>query len=191
MASDATFSSLADTQRAQRLSGLEPTHSALSQLDLIVDSVRVEFYTRLGLTRLNAIIAFDETEPPVTDNEYLRLAAKTTEQKMIRKGLLNWLTFAAKEGEGGRINQEWNDVGAFRDMSPRRIKEEANRLDAEVERAMVYLSGVRDAGESPSIRATTIGSELEPQHRKVGASLWAVPAYLFHFALDTDTNNAG
>jgi hypothetical protein len=191
MASDGIFTVEADILKRQRLTGLDATHPVLEQLDIAVDSARGEFFTRLGLPRLNAVIAFDDNEPPTTEEEYLSLIAKTTEQKLIRKGLLNWITFAAKEGEGGRIFQEWNDVGAFRDMSPLRIREESSRLEGEIEEAFTYLSGNRSAGESGRVRAATLGSELDAEFRKVGFSLFGSTPYLFHWALDTEVTNEG
>jgi len=191
MASDGLFTDEADIQKRQRLTGLDATHPALEQLDLVVDSARGEFYTRLGLSRLTTLLAFSDNEPPSNDEDYLSLLAKTTEQKIIRRGLLNWLTFAAKEGEGGRMFQEWNDIGAFRDMSSTRIKEEATRLGGEIEEAFSYLSANRTPGESGRVRAATLGSELDPEFRKVGFSLFGSTPYLFHWALDTETDNAG
>ena len=188
---DSVFSTNEETQVRQRLSGLAVDHPVLEQLDLVISSVRVEFYARLGLVPLNALIAYADSETPATEEEYKSMMARVTEQKMIRLGLLNWLTFAAKEGDGGRIYQEWNDVGAFRDMSPKRITDEAERLGGEIEEAFTILSGSRVPGQSLAVRATTLGSELELKYRKVGFSLLASPAYLFHWSLDTDTDNAG
>jgi hypothetical protein len=185
--SDPLFDTLDTVKTKQRLIGLDPGHTVLEQLDLVVDDARGEFYTRLGLTRLNTLTALAGAEPPVTDNDHLRLLAATTEEKVIRLGLLSQLTILAKEGAGGRLHQEWNDVSAFRDMNAEAIDAETKRLQAEIDRAFGFLSGELTPGASPRIKAAAIGSTLKSQYRKVGFSLYAVPAYMFHFSLDTDT----
>ena len=185
--SDPLFDNIDTVKTKQRLIGLDPGHTVLEQLDLVVDDARGEFYTRLGLTRLNTLTALTGAEPPVTDDDHMRLLAATTEQKMIRLGLLTYLTALSKEGAGGRIYQEFNDVSAFRDMSAERIVNEQQALRAEIDRAFGFLTGTLTPGASPRIKAASLGSTLEPQHRKVGFSLYAVPPYLFHFSLDTDT----
>jgi hypothetical protein len=185
--SDPLFGSIDITKSKQRLTNLEGGHTVLEQLDLVIDEARGEFYTRLGLSRLTTILALAEVDPPTTDNDYLYLLAATTEQKMIRRGLLKAVTFLTKEGEGGRIYQEWNDVGAFRDLSAARIDRELARLDDEIDNAFGFLSGTMTAGANPRIKAAALGSTLESQYRKVGFSLYAVPVHLYHFALDTDT----
>ena len=82
-------------------------------------------------------------------------------------------------------------MAAFRGMTAARARDERSRLGTEVSQAFAYLSGEVLPGNSASIRATTIGSELGIQHRKVGFSLYTEIPYFFHFALDTDTTNAG
>jgi hypothetical protein len=185
--SDPLFETLDNTKKKQRLTNLAVGHTVLEQLDLVVDDARGEFYTRLGLSRLNTLTAIVEVDPPTDDDEHLRLLAQVTEQKLLRRGLLSILTQLAKEGQGGRVYQEWNDVSAFRNMSAERIETEIKRLEEETDRAFGFLSGELTPGASPRIKAASIGSELESQYRKVGHSLYAVPPYLFHFALDTDT----
>ena len=185
--SDPLFDTLDTVKSKQRLIGLDPGHTVLEQLDLVVDDARGEFYTRLGLARLNTLSALAGAEPPVTDNDHLRQLAATTEQKMIRRGLLTYLTSLSKEGAGGRIYQEWNDTSAFRDKRAEFVANELASLLEEIDRAFGFLSGTLTPGASPRNKAASLGSTLEPQHRKVGFSLYAIPAYLFHFSLDTDT----
>lgn len=189
--SEPIFGALLDTEQKQRIAGLADDHVVKQQLDIVIDDTRGEFWTRLGRARLDAIVAFAAADPPTTDDGYMRLLAATTEQKMIREGLLGWIPFAAKEGSGGRIHQQWNDVSAFRGMTAARARDERSRLSKEINRAFAYLSGEVLPGNSASVRATTIGSELGIQHRKVGFSLYVEIPYFFHFALDTDTTNAG
>lgn len=181
------FTSRADTLKKQRLTELAPGHPALEQFSVAVDEARGEFYMRLGRTKLAELEAITPAEPPDTDAEHLRLLASTVEQRLIRVGLLGYLTALLKEGTGGRIHQEWNDVSAFRNMTSEQAKEERKKLLEEADRAFGFLSGNLIAGESPRLRAAAIGSKLDSQYRKVGFSLYAIPPYLFHFSLDTDT----
>jgi hypothetical protein len=185
--SNPLFDTLDSTLKRQRLTNLDPSHTVIEQLDLVVDDARGEFYTRLGLSRMQTLTGITPAMPPATDDEHLYLLAQVTEQKMIRHGLLGYLSTLTKEGQGGRIYQEWNDVSAFRDMGAERIENERKRLWDEIDRAFGFLSGELLPGKSPRIRASAIGSTLNKQYRKVGFSLYASPAYLFHFSLDTDT----
>ena len=184
--SSTLFHTLLETKDRQRLNGLKAGHDVLEQLDLVIDSVRGEFYTRLGLSRLGTILGFlPLVDPPTSDNEYIALVAATTEQKMVRMGLLSWLAVLAKEGGGGRIYQEWNDVGAFRNLNTESRRAEQDRLSREIEDAFRFLSGSATPGAAPRTKAIAIGSLLDDQYRKVGFSLYSNPAYLFHFSLDT------
>ena len=172
------------TTELQRLTGLADGHTVLSQLDYIIDDVRAEFFTRLGVSRLGTLEGFTGAEPPVTHDDYLRLVSPATEQKMIRLQLLSWLTFNAKESS--RARKEWNDVSAFRNMTQERRDNEQDRLRDEITTAFGFLSGADTAGETPRVRAANIKSVLDDQYRVVGYSIHADPAYLFFFVLDTD-----
>lgn len=144
--SDPLFSTLADTQKRQRVTNLEAGHAVLEQLDHAIDNARVEFYSRLGLTKLNALIAIVPADPPTTEDEYRRLLAQITEQNMLRLTLLRWLTVLSKEGNASRIHQEWQDIGAFREMSSREKEAELTRLEADIDRALGILDGTIKIG---------------------------------------------
>ncbi len=160
MASDPIFSDLATTQKKQRVTNIDAGHAVLEQLDHAIDNARVEFYTRLGLTKLNELIAIAPVDPPTTEQEYRRLIAEVTEQNMLRLSLLRWLTALSKEGNASRIHQEWNDISAFREMSAREKQAELDRLKADIDRALGILDGSIAIG-TPRGRAIAINAGSE------------------------------
>lgn len=180
------FDSLESTKSAQRVSGLPVGGDLESQLFLSILDARNEFYLRIGVTATATLEALDEPpQPPTTDNHYRWLLGYATEQKLIRRSLLRQFTRLSKEGNASRLYQEWNDVGAFRELSASNAAAELDKLDAEIERAFSVLSSAVAPGEAGSIRCNSVGSQLYDQYRVLGYSLYAQPAYLFHFSLDT------
>jgi hypothetical protein len=155
MSSDPLFSSIEDTMKIQRVTNLDADHAVRQQLDLAIDSARVEFYTRLGLTKLDALVATVPADPPTTEDHYRRLIAQVAEQNLLRVSLLRWLTVLAKEGNASRIHQEWNDIGAFRELSVREKEAEIERLQSDIDRAMGLLDGTLAVG-TPRGRAIVI-----------------------------------
>ena len=158
--SDPIFSTLAITKQKQRVTNLAAGHAVLEQLDHAIDNARAEFYTRLGLAPLNALIAIAEVDPPVTEDDYRRLVAQITEQNMLRLTLLRWLTALAKEGNASRINQEWQDISAFREMSSREKQAELDRLRNDIDRALGILDGSIAIG-TPRGRALVINASTD------------------------------
>lgn len=155
MSSDPLFSSLDDTMKTQRVTNLDADHAVLKQLDIAIDNARVEFYTRLGLSKLNALVAIVAADPPTTEDHYRRLIAQVAEQNLLRVSLLRWLTILAKEGNASRIHQEWQDIGAFRELSVREKEAEITRLQSDIDRAMGILDGTLTIG-TPRGRAIVI-----------------------------------
>jgi len=177
------FDDLDATKEAQRLTGIKAGGDVDAQVQLAIIEARNEFFMRLGTQRVGALNSLAEpADEPDTDDEHLFLLGYATEQKLIRSSLLRYLTRMVKEGRAPI--QEWNDVAAFRSMSQRDMRNELDRLDAEIERAFDVIAGVVLPGERRSVSASSIGSTLEPQYRKVGFSIHAVPPYLFYFRLD-------
>ena len=185
---DPIFGELDEVKQTQRMSGIHPDTDPDAQFNLAVIEARNEFYMRLGRNRIVTLEALEAPESdtaPADDNGYLWLLGYATEQKLIRRVLLRYFTRLLKDGNAGRVFQEWNDISAFREMSQRSAQDELDRLDGEIERAFAVLGGAMQPGAVSSIRAKSIGSELEDQYRIVGNSLRSYPPYLFAFRLDT------
>ena len=169
----------------QRLSSISDTSDVSSQVDLSIETTRTEFWTRLGLVKLDALVALTLDGDPSTDLEYKKLLAQVTELKMVRAFLLRHLNTITRQGGGARTFQEWNEVAAFRGTTAQQRSDEIERCQMEIEQAFGILSDENLAGNSPSVRADTIRNKLKDEHRVVGFSLYASTRYLFCFSLDT------
>jgi len=159
--SEPIFTDLATTKQKQRVTNLDAGHAVLDQLDFAIETARVEFYTRLGLAKLNALSSIIPVEPPQTEDEYRYLIASTCEQNMLRLTLLRWLTVLSKEGNASRIYQEWNDVSAFREMSSREKEIELSRLQSDIDRALGILDETIEIGTPRAGRALVINASTD------------------------------
>ncbi len=169
----------------QRLSSLDEDGDAAAQVDLAIESVATEFYRRLGLTDLNALVALKQLDGvPSTDDEYKQLIAQVTEQKLVRVRLLREFNTITRQGGASRVFQEWNESPAFRGTTEKQRSEELERCNLEIEQAFMILSGEVSAGGAAHVRADSIKSKLADRFRVVGFSLYSSDPYLFCFALD-------
>ena len=181
------FGDLDSTRALQRLPAGDGNETANSALGMALDDARTTFYSQLGLSRTGLLTALSESpDPPTTDDHHLWLLARSTEQRAVRRYLLRLLTTMVKEGSAAPL-QEFNDIGAFREMESIERVREIERLDQELAAAFGILSGTIAAGDQAPIRASAIGSLLADKFRVVGFSVYATPAYLFHFSLDRTT----
>jgi len=182
------FKTLADLKKAQRLDESNTDTTLERVLGVAIDDARNEFYMRLGLAKVAELTALSEPpDPPTTENHHKWLLARATEQRLVRRTLLRWLTQMVKDGGNTNVIEEWNDVGAFRDMSPREVRDEAERLEEEISRAFEILSGTSKAGQVTGIKAMAVGSKNADKFRVVGYSIHA--GYLFCFALDSSNDS--
>lgn len=186
------FKTLADLKLAQRLDDTITGTVVERVLGVAIDDARSEFYMKLGLSKTIELTGLAEPpDPPTTEDHHKWLLARATEHRLVRRTLLSWLTKMVKDGSNANIVEEWNEVGAFRDMSPREVESEIERLNREISQAFEILSGTAAAGEVAGVKAAAIGSKLADKYRVVGYSIHA--GYLFCFSLDStnDTTTEG
>ena len=140
-----------------RLSGVKPSGEIL--IEDAIESARVTFYRRLGLTRVTVLLSYSYTENPTTENGILRALANQTETRLIRAQLLRTMSTLFKDGSGS-ASELWNQEGIFRTRSVDEIRSETGIITSEVEDAFDILSGVEAIGEDVSIRINTIGPDV-------------------------------
>lgn len=182
------FKTLADLKLAQRLDDTITGTVVERVLGVAIDDARNEFYMKLGLAKSVELTGLSEPpDPPTSEDHHKWLLARATEHRLVRRTLLSWLTKMVKDGGNANILEEWNEVGAFRDMSPREVEAEITRLNDEIAQAFEILAGTAQAGQVTGVKAMAIGSTLKDKYRVVGFSIHA--GYLFCFSLDSSNES--
>jgi hypothetical protein len=156
--------SMVQLQSDLRLTGV-PTlgEDANSIIANAVLEVRTGFYRRLGLTRVGQLVAITANDTaPTTNDQVLRAIARTVEVKWMFVVLMDRLPMLWMDDSGGAW-QQFNEQGTFRKMSNKDRSEMRDRLLAEIEQAMVILSGEQTLGEETGINVGTYGNEICPR----------------------------
>lgn len=91
--------------------------------------VRVNFWKRLGQTRITQILATVYTETPATEDEYVRMAANSAEIVWVRLHLLK--TMPTLFMDSSKLLEQWNEEAAFRQGGPSR--KQVEKLERELE----------------------------------------------------------
>jgi hypothetical protein len=133
-------------------------------------NARLRFIRRLGLTRVNTLVAYNYEEDPATEQDVLRALANSTEIKMVRLNLMRVLPTAFMDGSA--TLQQWNQEAPFRSASQSDLSVEMQRLDAEIEEALDLLAGDDEVGSEETIQGTNIGPDCP---KWVGGSVWRRP----------------
>lgn len=150
-----------------RLDGAKAA-SALAVIDQAVEDVRIGFYDRLGATRVAALVAIGYSENPTTANGVLRAKANSVEVKWVRVLLLRRLPVLFIDAQGLK-QQVWNDESGFASGPERALRDEIEKLEAEIEEALLVLAGDEDPDEA-ILNVSTIGPDETPD--LPGASVW-------------------
>lgn len=150
-----------------RLEGAK-TPSALGVIDQAVQDVALGFHKKLGLSRITALQAIPYDETPDSEDDFLRLLANSVEQKWVRLLLLRRLPSLFVDASGMR-QQAWNDEAGFNAGPEKFLQNEIDRLQAEIDEALVALSGDEDLDED-IVNVSTIGPDTTPD--LPGASVW-------------------
>lgn len=130
-----------------RLSSV-PTSSedTLAIIGEAVASARLEILKRLGRQRVDQILATADVVAPDTDDEIRRSVATRIELDLVRVYLLRELPNAFMDASGD-LNRRWNEEAPFRERPRSDRDREIERLTAQIEEAMQFVSG--DGSESP------------------------------------------
>jgi hypothetical protein len=136
-----------------RLSGVSGDGQAV--LDDVVREVRVGFYDRLGLDRIDAILVTGTTSSPTTAAELERVKAENIEAKWVKAQMLREMPVLFMDAAAPQ--QNWNDEGLTRQASRDQTTKEYERLMLDVE------DGLRDLAEEEAqdgiVRTSVFGYE--------------------------------
>ncbi|HCT45367.1 MAG TPA: hypothetical protein DF699_09155 [Phycisphaerales bacterium] len=161
MTATPTFIADRDTaKKLLRLSNLPDDTDAMAQFDDAMREAGLVFWRALGRSRIATLklTATPSGDPNGwTDAQHLRVLAETTERMLIRRYLLQ--EHAAQTKEGGSFLSDFNDEGAFRNVSQISLGQLVRKLDNEISQNMDLLAGREVAGQERKIRASTIETD--------------------------------
>lgn len=146
--------SMAVLKQRLRLTGVKSDGEII--IEDAIESARLEFYTRLGISRVTTLLGYSYSEAtPTTNEEILRSLANQTETRLVKRTLLRSMGILLKDGAAsGR--EMWNQESIFRDKTSSELNEELRRLTSEIEDAFDLLSGSEDVGNTTSARISVI-----------------------------------
>lgn len=142
-------------------------------IDEAILRARIRFYTDLGATRTNVLVALSFTETPTTDDEILRAICNTTEVKLVYCELLRLLPNTFMDASGD-VNSRWNEEAPTRERGSFDLDTELARCENEVVEAMMLLAApnatncdeVQTFDGVADCPAPRVGLSLQPRFRR-------------------------
>lgn len=128
---------------------------ALNIVGDAVMQVRVNVYARLGVARVDEIVAYGSEEDPEDHDEVMRSIAEVMEVTWVRLLLLDRLPALWMDQSGGD-RETFNQEGTFRSLdSPNAQEKLRARLQLQVDEWMAILAGDIALGDAPPVNAWT------------------------------------
>lgn len=124
---------------------------ALAILDEGILQARLQFYRRLGTTRVGQLLAITYDANPTTEDEVLRALANTVEVKLVLCHLLRRLPNTWMDASGD-IHKRWNEEAPVRELSPTQILDRLAACQNEIEEDMQILAGEEQVGDEELIQ---------------------------------------
>lgn len=140
-----------------RLRDVPSETNAQDVIDEAINTVKANFYRRLGKERIEAIKTVAFTRTPSTDEEYLRLLAQTTETKWTRLELMRTLPMSFMDGNV--TDQQWQNEAAFRAATGAALASEQKQLRNEIDMAMDVLAGTSEITDEQRARVIVFEGE--------------------------------
>jgi len=166
MAVTALFNTdVASIKSQLRLSGTA-SNNGQALIDNAIQLARIRLYDALGVSRVNATLAFALTDNPTSANDVMRLKAAKAELLIVKSILLRDMPVLFYD-EGAKDLRTWNEEGLTRDADRDDLADELTRLESEI---ADLIDGLR--GESPEgsiLNVSTIGPDEVPD--RPGASI--------------------
>lgn len=142
---------LATLKSRLRLSGLPSGGDGEALYDEALVRVRTGFYRRLGVSRVDEILAITYEPDAATAEEVLRATANSAEVKWVYIALCDLMPTLFMDASGAST-EVWNTEGAFRQGRPSASRLQDLKNDLETD--LAYLEGSPDDGAS--LRSATI-----------------------------------
>lgn len=180
MATAPLFVADLDTLKADlRLSGVPSGVDADAIIQSACRQVRTQFYSVLGLARVQAILLWTSSDNPTTENEILRSIAEECETLMVRVVLMDRLPNLFMDNSGGGL-EFLNQEGAFRSTPRGDLEGQRKRAQTQILEWMALLSGDVALGEGADVQIATQAGQtprIFPGGDLVGGNerLWGDP----------------
>lgn len=144
-----------------RLTGVPDGMDADKMISNAILEVRANFIRRLGLDRINTLVAFTSSITPATEDESLRLVAEITELLWTKVLLMRTLTVMFLDGAGGAL-QDYQNESAFRTTGPFERDREIKRILAEIQENLELLEGTESIEDETEGHILLIESDTDP-----------------------------
>ncbi len=161
---DPTFVTDLSTLKSRlRLTGIETGSDAEAILDDAIREVRAGFIRRLGIARVNTLIAIvlDSDGIPDNNDDTLRVLAEITEIKWVKSLLMRTLTQFSLDGSGS-VLQAWHDEAPFRFMGEFDKSKEIRRLQDEIEENLQLLEGTDNIASETTGHISILEADIAP-----------------------------
>lgn len=150
-----------DLRKSLRLSSIATTSDAIAMIDAAVQTASVTFFRHLGQEKIALIKATAYTRAPVTNMEFLRVLAASTELKIVRAQLLRNMPLMFMDG--AIPARSWQEEAAFREGSTLMHRDEMKRLDEEIRQALATLQSAQfSAGGDLATSVVSPDSSIVP-----------------------------
>lgn len=153
-----------------RLSGVPQGEDAEAILTRAVAAVRAGFYRRLGILKVNGLVALPFVANPTDDAGVRRLVARTCEIEWVRCFLLDLLPTFFTDSSGSALD-EYNEGGTFRKSDPSTLDGLRTRCHELVSEMLDYLSGEEPLGQACGIEVWDGSSNNEACKPRLGESI--------------------
>ncbi len=147
-------SSIAVLKQQLRLSGVPTNVDAHVMIQSALMQVRVGFYSRLGVDRVNELVALSTAANPTDEDGVLRGLAEQLEVMWTRCKLLDRFPTVFMDSSGA-YQELLNQEGIARSLPLSHIQAQKEACDAQIEEWLAILSGEIALGESGEVNIHT------------------------------------
>lgn len=155
------FASTTALKAELRLTDSDAAGDVQKIIERAIQQVRTNIYVRLGVTRVNLLVALPVVENPVTNDGLLRQAGSNLEALWTRVLLMDTLPAIHLDASGG-AQESYNDEGTFRKTDEDDRAAMRERAMEEIERLLEFLGG-GTLGDMPQDRAWVSDPEVRPE----------------------------
>jgi len=151
MAASPLFQTVDELKERVRLAELPSSSPANEILDQVILESSLEFYRRLGKSRVDELVSYGSPDNPATENQILGAVARGLEVKINLCKLLRRLRTVFMDNSGG-VDEMWNEEAPVRELTAGDVEGEILRCEAEIERDWKMIDESTDLGDEPTVQ---------------------------------------
>lgn len=141
-----------DLKAALRLSAVCEDRDANVLIARALQSVRENFYRRLGQARMGQLVLLVPSLTPSTPDEIIRSIAETTEIKWVRLELLDVMPTMFMDGSNNTL-EGWDEAAPYRTTSSFQVAELKKSLRASIEENLDMLALRESQGDETTVQS--------------------------------------